>query len=240
MGSRVWQFDEMQIVVTANPQEAATQAAQWMGRRIRSAVRLRGLCRIAVSGGSTPGLMFADLAHMDVPWNAVHIFQVDERVAPDGDPDRNAGQLATQLLDQVPVRRVNVFMMPVTAPALARAAARYADRIGETPLDIVHLGMGDDGHTASWPPGDAVIDSPGDVAISGVFNGRIRMTLTPRVVNRARARMVLVTGTAKAEPLEAWLFGNTDLPVRRVRRGDTTVIADEAAAARLPPAGGLG
>ena len=198
---------------------------------------------MAVSGGSTPALMFDALATMELPWTQVHVYQVDERVAPDGDADRNAVQLQTHLTGQVSLRKANVHLMPVTAKSLTRAAASYADAIGEAPLDIVHLGMGDDGHTASWPPGDDVIDAPGAVAISDVFNGRVRMTMTPAVVNAARARLVLVVGAGKAAPLAGWLLHRADLPVRRVRRSDTTVITDEAAAAdlggRLQPVGRL-
>ncbi len=209
----------------------------WMARRIRSAVRLRGICRVAVSGGSTPALMFDALATMQLPWAQVHVYQVDERVAPDGDADRNAVQLHTHLGEQAPLPKANLHLMPVTAKSLARAATSYADAIGESPLDIVHLGLGDDGHTASWPPGDDVIDAPGAVAISGEFNGRVRMTMTPALVNAARARMVLVVGVGKAAPLAGWLLHRVALPVGRVRRTHTTVIADVAAAAGL--GGGL-
>ena len=177
--------------------------------------------------------MFDRLTGLDVPWGSVHIFQVDERVAPDGDADRNAVQLASHLLNVVPIKRSNVHLMPVTAVSLARAAARYAHALGDEPLDIVHLGIGDDGHTASWPPGDPVIDSTEQVAISDVFNGRVRMTLTPPTVNRARARIVLATGAAKAEPLSGWLLHRAALPIERVRRTNTTVIADIAAAGQL-------
>ena len=171
---------------------------------------------------------------MDLPWGEVHLFQVDERVAPDGDPDRNAVQLRTHLIDRVPLRAANVHLMPVTAKSLGRAAASYGARISTTPLDIVHLGIGDDGHTASWPPGDPVIDAPGAVAVSDTFNGRVRMTLTPAVVNGARARMLLAVGAGKATPLAGWLLHRADLPVQRVRRSGTTLILDGAAA------GGLG
>ena len=198
-------------------------------------MRRRSICRIGVSGGGTPALMFDDLAAMDLPWSSVHVFQVDERVAPDGDPDRNAAQLALHLTDRVPIRTANVHLMPVTAKSLTRASASYAATIGEAPLDIVHLGIGDDGHTASWPPGDPVIDAAGSVAVSGMFNGRIRMTMTPAVINGARARMMLVVGAAKADPLAGWLQRGEALPVARVRRTDTTLFLDAPAASRLTP-----
>ncbi len=223
----------MKIIVAATPGEAAVQSATWMARRLRSAVRLRGSCRIAVSGGGTPALMFDALALMDLPWQHVHLFQVDERVAPDGDPDRNATQLTDHLLRHVTIRRSNVHLMAVTTKSLGNAASRYASALGETPLDVVHLGLGDDGHTASWPPGDDVIDNPDPVAISGEYRGRIRMTLTPRVVNAARSRLMLVSGEAKSGPLAAWVLDHAELPVERVRRTGTTVVVDAAAAAQL-------
>jgi len=178
--------------------------------------------------------MFDDLAGMDLPWSAVHVYQVDERVAPDGDPDRNAGQLAEHLTDRVPIKRSNVHLMPVTAKSLTRATTSYAAAIGAAPLDVVHLGVGDDGHTASWPPGDDVVDAPGAVAISGVFNGRVRMTMTPAVVNGARARMVLAVGAGKAGPLARWMLHDAALPIDRVKRTATTLITDTAGAADLP------
>ena len=231
----MWQVGTVKIVVAPTPQEAASEAARWMARRIRSAVRLRGVCRVAVSGGGTPALMFDDLATMGLPWASVHIFQVDERVAPDGHPDRNAGQLAAHLLDRVLLRKANVHLMPVTAKSLPRAANTYANTLGDVPLDIVHLGIGDDGHTASWPPGDPVIDAPGKVAVSAMFNGRIRMTMTPAVINAARARMLLVVGEPKAAPLAGWLLHGESFPVARVRRADTTLFLDTGAASQLSP-----
>jgi 6-phosphogluconolactonase len=226
----------VQLSVAPSPQEAADLAAAWVARRIRSAVRRRSICRVALSGGGTPVLMFDALAGTDLPWDAVHVFQVDERVAPDGHPDRNATQLTEHLTDRVRIPRRNVHLMPVTAASLSRGCTRYATALGGEALDIVHLGIGDDGHTASWPPGDPVIDVTDPVALSGVFNGWVRMTLTPGVVNAARARIVLVSGASKAAPLAAWLGGGAGLPVARIRRGGTTVVVDAPAAAQLPDA----
>ena len=123
------------------------------------AIAERGRFTIAVSGGSTPAAMFAELARLDLPWPQVHVFEVDERVAPDGDPDRNLNDLRANLLDLVPVV---AHLMDVTAADLPGACRRYADELsdvtGDGVLDVVHLGLGDDGHTASWPPGDPVIN----------------------------------------------------------------------------------
>ena len=223
----------MDIIVGPTPHDTAELAARWMARRIRSAVRLRDLCRVAVSGGGTPALMLDAMATMDLPWKRVHLYQVDERVAPDGDVDRNATQLIEHLIERIEIPRRNVHLMPVTAVSLKRACTSYATALGDSPLDIVHLGIGDDGHTASWPPGDPVIEVTAPVAMSDLYNGRIRMTLTPGVVNAARARMMLSVGVTKSGPLADWMLHRADLPVQRVRRTGTTLILDQAAASQL-------
>jgi 6-phosphogluconolactonase/glucosamine-6-phosphate isomerase/deaminase len=169
--------------------------------------------------------MLDALAAVDLPWERVDVWQVDERVAPDGDPDRNANQLAG-----FPGTH---HLMPVTAADLPRAAARHATRLPER-FDVVHLGMGPDGHTASWPPGDPVIDSERAVDLCGEFNGRVRMTFTPAVVNAARSRIVLITGADKAPAVAAWLEGgDAALPIARLHRANTVVVLDPAAAGDL-------
>lgn len=222
----------MDIHVAPDAPTAAIDAAEWMARQLRNAVRRRGSASFAVSGGGTPALMFADLAHRDVPWANVAVWQVDERVVADGDPARNAGLLAV-----LPLRRAQVHLMPVTATQLSSAVRRYAASLPHR-FDVVHLGMGDDGHTASWPPGDAVIDIVEPVALCGLFNGFVRMTLTPPVVNAARHRVVLAPGATKAAPMRRWLLEDRALPIQRVRRTDTIVVIDTAAAAQLPAASG--
>lgn len=217
----------MDLRITSDAAGAAAEAADWLAHQLRGAVRRRGAATLAASGGSTPGAMLAALAAMDVPWDAVTVFQVDERVAPDGDPARNIA-----LLDVLP-GAATVHPMPVMASDLGAACARYAALLPRR-LDVVHLGIGDDGHTASWPPGDRVAESPDPVALSGTYRGHVRMTLTPSVVNAARHRLVLAAGADKASPLERWLLGDESVPVHRVRRSDTVVVVDRAAAARLP------
>jgi 6-phosphogluconolactonase len=207
---------------------AAVAAATWVARQLRNAVRRRGAATIAVSGGRTPAAMFASLAGMDVPWAAVTVYQVDERVAPDGDPARNAA-----LLDLLPVAAAGRRPMPVTAKALLAAAARYAASLPER-FDVVHLGLGDDGHTASWPPGDAVVEQVATVALSASYRGHVRMTLTPIAVNAARHRLVLATGADKASPMRRWLLGDSVLPIQHLHRTDTVVVLDAAAAVQLP------
>jgi 6-phosphogluconolactonase/glucosamine-6-phosphate isomerase/deaminase len=180
---------------------------------------------IAVSGGSSAPPLFAALARSDVPWDRLEVWQVDERVAPDGHDERNAEQLADLA--------ATVHLMPVTAVDLDAAAARYAATLPQR-FDVVHLGLGDDGHTASWPPGDGVVDSTRMCEAIGEFNGFRRMTLTPRVVNAARSRLMLTHGAAKAPMVARWLLRDPDLPVDRVRRADTWAFVDPAAVADLP------
>lgn len=205
--------------------DPAPLAAAWIARRLRDALRRTGRADLAVSGGSTAPAMLDALATVDLAWTHVTVWQVDERVAPDGDPDRNVRQL-----DGFPA---NVRAMPVTRRDLAAAAERYAESLPER-FDVVHLGIGDDGHTASWPPGDPVVDSRSPVAVTREFNGRRRMTLTPPAINHARSRVVLVIGAEKAPVVARWMLRDPHLPIDRVRRSGTWVFLDPAAASELP------
>jgi 6-phosphogluconolactonase len=220
----------MRLIVAADPAAAAEAGAVWIARRLRGAVGRRGAATVAFSGGSTPALMLDVLARLDVPWPSVHAYQVDERVAPDGDPARNV-----RLLDVLPIARANLHAMPVAARDLRRGARRYGAALPHR-LDVVHLGVGDDGHTASWPPGDPVIDAVDPVALCDPYAGFVRMTLTPPAVNAARARLVLAVGSSKRPVLERWLHRDRTLPVARVRRTGTTLVLDAAATPRGAPA----
>jgi 6-phosphogluconolactonase/glucosamine-6-phosphate isomerase/deaminase len=208
--------------------EPESRAAAWIARRLRDAVRRRGVASIAVSGGSTAAPMIDALLELDVPWPSVSIWQVDERVAPDGDPARNALQLDRLL--ELPCR---VSLMPVTAPELRAAARHYAAGLPDR-FDIIHLGIGSDGHTASWPPEAAgIADSNRSVEITDTFNAWRRMTLTRSAVNGARSRVVLATGSTKRPIVERWLLADRSLPITAVRRTDTWVFLDDAAAPRV-------
>ncbi|MGH8993990.1 MAG: 6-phosphogluconolactonase [Acidimicrobiia bacterium] len=217
--------------------DAVALAKAAAGRIIEAADRAfdtRGRFLVAFSGGSTPLPLLDELTHRPLPWRSIHVFQVDERVAPFGHPDRNLTALTGHLLDRVPIPDANVHPMPVEASDLDAAAADYAAELAEVTgdgvLDLVHLGLGDDGHTASWPPGDPVLDvTDADGAVVGLFNGYRRMTLTPPAVNRAGRILWLVDGPAKAPVLARLLDGDPTIPASRVRRDGAIVLATSSA-----------
>jgi len=214
----------------------AARAASLVAGSARDAVARRGRFTLAVSGGTTPGLMLERLAAEDVPWERVHLFQVDERVAPAGHPDRNLTQLEARLLASAPLPAANLHPMPVEVPDPGEAAASYQaelERVAGSPpvLDLVHLGLGDDGHTASLFPGEATLEIAGaDVAPAGSHGGRARLTLTLRALDGALAIVWVVTGAGKAPALARLLAGDRVIPAGRVRADRAVVIADRAAA----------
>ena len=230
----------MQIEVHPDDDTVARKAAAVIVADARTAVAARGRFTMAVSGGRTPWQMLRVLADEGLPWERVHIFQVDERVAPADDPDRNLTHLRASLLDDAPLPSDNVHAMPVDAADLDRAARLYADTLRDvagTPavLDLVHLGLGPDGHTASLVPGDPALDvTDVDVTTSGPYQGRRRMTLTFPIIDRSRRILWLVTGGEKAEMLARLADGDRSIPASRVRRDHALILADRAAAERLP------
>jgi 6-phosphogluconolactonase len=181
--------------------------------------------------------MLRALAGMaDVPWSSVHVFQVDERIAPAGDTDRNLTHLRESLLDRAPLRPEQVHAMPVEVSDHAVAAVRYAATLREVAgappaLDLVHLGLGPDGHTASLVPDDPVLGvANADVAITGVYQGHHRMTLTYPTIDRARRILWLVTGAEKAAMLARLRRADPGIPAGCVRQANALVLADRAAA----------
>jgi 6-phosphogluconolactonase len=220
-----------------NDTEAAAQAAAiFIAAKARAAIAARGRFIMAVSGGHTPWLMLRALADEDVPWEAVHLVQVDERVAPAGDPDRNLTHLLESVREIDSLRSDHIHAMPVEAPDLELAASQYAmvlNQIAGSPavLDLVHLGLGPDGHTASLVPGDPVLDvDDADVAIASVYQGKRRMTLTYPIINRARQVLWLVTGKDKAEIVGRLRNGDTSIPSGRIEKEHALMIADRLAA----------
>ena len=226
---------DVTLEVFAAADAAAIAAAKLIARDARAAVAARGRFVMAVSGGHTPWVMLKALAAESLPWPFVEVVQVDERIAPAGDPDRNLTHLRESLA-QAPLRPEQIHAMPVEARDLSAAAEAYAATLRElagTPpvLDLVHLGLGPDGHTASLVPGDQVLDvAAADVALTGVYQGRRRMTLTYPAIDRARRILWLVTGADKTAMLARLLRGDRSIPAGRISRAEAVVIADRAAA----------
>jgi len=229
----------MNIEVLADAEAVASKAAAIIAADARDAIVARGRFIMAVSGGRTPWQMLRDLAGEKVPWEQVQVVQVDERVAPPGDPDRNLTHLRESLLKRVPLRPEQLHAMPVESPDLKAAAKSYARTLrelaGSPPvLDLVHLGLGPDGHTASLVPGDPVLDiTDADVALTGAYQWRCRMTLTYPLINRARRILWVVTGSEKSGPLVRLRNADRAIPAGRVRQDEALVLADNAAAGSL-------
>jgi 6-phosphogluconolactonase len=214
-----------ELETLADPAAVAAAGAAFVAERARAAVAASGSFHFAVSGGHTPWVMFAELVSQRVPWDAVVIYQVDERVAPPGDPDRNLAHLR-QALGTAPAQ---VRAMPVNESDLEVAAATYADSLPEH-FDLVHLGLGPDGHTASLVPGDPVLAvTERLVALTQPYQGRVRMTLTYPALARARQILWLVTGSDKKDPLAKLLAGDATIPAGRVEAAASLVMADRAA-----------
>jgi 6-phosphogluconolactonase len=229
----------VKIEVYPDDDTVAREAAAVIADDVRAAVTARGRYIMAVSGGHTPWLMLRALADAPLPWQQVHVVQVDERVAPVDDPERNLTHLRAILLTRVPLPPDHIHAMPVEATDLDRAAAQYAatlrDVAGSPPLlDLVHLGLGPDGHTASLVPGDPALDiTTAEVAVAGPYQGRRRMTLTFPIINRSRFVLWLVTGAEKAATLVRLCAGDRSIPAARVRRDRALLLADCGAAERL-------
>ncbi|MFJ8490095.1 6-phosphogluconolactonase [Streptomyces sp. NPDC094038] len=218
-----------ELEVVADPDAVAGTAAAFVARPARACVRAHGRFTSAASGGHTPWAMFARLAHEDVPWEHVAVFQVDERVAPDGDPDRNL----THLRESLGTAPAEVIAMPVNDADLDAAAAACGRSLPER-FDLLHLGLGPDGHTASLVPHDPVHDvADRPVALTAPYMGHQRMTLTCPAPARAQQVLWLVTGADTREPLSRLVAEDRSIPAGRVEAA-ALVLADTAAAGRVP------
>lgn len=228
----------MTIEVLTDALAVAKEAAQIIAAEARAAVAARGRFIIAVSGGKTPWQMLRALAGEEVPWKNVHVVQVDERIAPAGHPDRCLTHLRESLLSRVPLAPGQIHAMPVEEADLEAAATNYArmlQQIAGTPavLDLTHLGLGADGHTASLIPNDPVLNvTDRDVALTGVYQQRRRMTLTYPMLNRSRRILWVVTGPEKVEMLVRLRAADASIPAGRIRRDAALLLADRPAAER--------
>jgi 6-phosphogluconolactonase len=224
----------MKVEVLPRPEALAERAAATIAAYIRTGVQERGRFVLALSGGTEPWAAFRRLALLDLPWHALHVVQVDERVAPAGDPVRNWTHLQASLLERAPIPPAQIHPMPVEDEPLAAAAERYAallEKIAGRPavIDLVHLGLGTDGHTASLVPGDPLLES-GDVDVgitAGEYQGMRRMTLTYPVIDRARAIFWLVAGPGKGAALQALIAGDPRIPAGRVRQENAFLLTDQ-------------
>jgi 6-phosphogluconolactonase len=225
----------MEIRQCNSADDVATAGANFIDARAKESISERGQFTIALSGGSTPWVMLRELVRHDLPWEQMKIFQVDERVAPYGHAERNLVHIKENFADRISLPGENLYAMPVTGVDLEEGAGLYEreliDLAGQPPvLDVVHLGLGGDGHTASLVPGDPVLAvSDRDVATTGEYAGRRRMTLTYPIINRARHILWLITGEGKAEMLERLIQADPDIPAGRISQQQATVVADAAA-----------
>jgi 6-phosphogluconolactonase len=229
----------MKIKILADADAVAAEAARTVAVEARAAVTARGRFIIAVSGGKTPWQMLRALANEEVPWKNVHVVQVDERIAPAGDPDRNLTHLRESLLSHAPLPPEQIHAMPVEAGDLEAAADSYAQTLqqiaGMPPvLDLAHLGLGPDGHTASLIPGDPVLNvTDRDVALTGIYQHRRRMTLTYPLLNRSRRILWLATSAEKVAMLARLQAGDSTIPAGRIRQDNALLLADQPAAGKL-------
>jgi 6-phosphogluconolactonase len=230
----------MELDVLATAEAAAQAAAARIAREARRAVRERGRFVVALSGGRTPWQMMELLGAEELPWEDVRVVQVDERIAPAGHPARNLTHLRESLIAKTPLRESQLLPMPVDAENLDTAATDYAKTLeglsGSPPrLDLVQLGLGADGHTASLVADDAVLEvDDRDVALTDrAYQGHRRMTLTFPVLARARRILWLATGAEKAPMVERLLRADPTIPAGRVPQSAAVLVADREATAAL-------
>lgn len=226
---------DVRVHVLPDASAAASHAAEHIAGSARAAVEDHATFTLAVSGGRTPWLMLADLARLDLPWDRITLLQVDERIGPADDPQRNLIGLREALPPDCPAR---VLPMPVEAADLTRASLDYARALPPS-IDLVQLGLGADGHTASLIPGDPVLGvDDRDVALTGTYQDRRRMTLTYRPLGRAREVLWLVTGAEKRVALTQLLARDPTIPASRVTTPAQVLFCDAAAAGQdAGPAG---
>ncbi|MEE9172505.1 MAG: 6-phosphogluconolactonase [candidate division NC10 bacterium] len=244
---------QREILVCRDLEDVSHRAAELFIRLANEAASSTGRFAVALSGGSTPRALFTLLAtdpfKQRVPWPKVHLFWGDERCVPPDHPESNYRMARDTLLDQAPISAQNIHRMPAEDEDCARAAAAYEQTLraffegvaGELPcFDLILLGMGEDGHTASLFPGTAALaETERLVAPTYVEKlGTYRLTLTAPVINHAAHVAFLVAGESKASVLREVLEGERDpqrLPSQLIQpsRGRLVFIVDRAAAKEL-------
>jgi len=225
----------MRLEVARTVADAANVAARLIATVLGISIGRRTRASIALSGGSTSLPMLRALAGESLDWSVIHVYQVDERVVPRGDPARNLAALDEILVWRGPLPRRNLHPMWVDRADLSGAAESYAGELaqvaGDPPiLDLVHLGLGEDGHTASLFPGDPVLEiKDRSVGLTREQAGHRRMTLTFPVLNRARSVLWFVTGANKAGVAGDLYAGGAPFPAGRVVRRRAVLVVDETA-----------
>lgn len=229
----------MEIRTFESADVVATEAALYIADRIRENIAKKGFFTMAISGGRTPWAMIKELAKVDLPWEKVFLFQVDERIAPDAHPDRNLTQLFKAIEGSKLVLRLNIFPMRVNAEDLGEACAEYESHInrmtGNGKLDLIHLGIGTDGHTASLVPDDPileVIDKGVDIT-GNTYQGRLRMSLTYPLINQAEQILWVITGEEKAEMLDRLLHKDHAIPAGKIDQQHAVVLTEELASVKI-------
>jgi 6-phosphogluconolactonase len=226
----------MKIEILPEVDALARRAAALVAAEARAALAERDHFTLALSGGGTAVYLLRALVEEDIPWSRVHLLQVDERVAPGGDAERNLTHLRENLLTRISLPPGHLHAMPVEDPDLEAAASAYARSLeglaGSPPvLDLVHLGLGEDGHTASLVPGDPVLGvADAEVWVTGLYRGRRRMTLTYPILNRARRILWFVVGKRKSRVLVRLDREDRAIPAGGIRRDRAVLLADRAAA----------
>ncbi len=229
----------MEIRTFQSAEEVAKEAANYIADRIRENIARKGYFTFAISGGRTPWMMIKELAQYDLPWEKVFLFQVDERVAPDAHVDRNLNQLFKAIEGSKLLLRLNIFPMRVNAENLDEACEEYESHIKRMTengkFDLIHLGIGSDGHTASLIPGDPVleVEDRGVAMTAEPYQGRLRMTLTYPLINQADKILWVITGEEKAEMLNRLLHQDPKIPAGKIAQNHAVIFTEEIASAKI-------
>lgn len=224
----------MKTEIFPQAEDVAIAAAAYLAQQITVALAKKPIFSMAISGGRTPWEMLRHLAQAQLPWERVHLFQVDERIAPEGHADRNLTKLQEVIAGTQMAERMTIYPMPVNEVNLVQAAQHYAETLlevtGDGRLDLIHLGLGTDGHTASLIPGDQAC---GELALyitrtAQPYQGRLRMTMTYPLINRAKQVLWIVTGSEKGEMLQRMLQQDPSIPAGSIRQENALLLVDHA------------
>lgn len=227
----------METRILEDADAVVEEAARGIAEELAGAVATRGLATVALSGGRAAGPLAETLARQPLPWSRVHVFQVDERQVAWTHPARNARALGV-LLERTALPPAQAHWMPVEARDRAQACRTYQATLravaGSPPvLDLVHLGLGEDGHTASLFPGDPAADwRDRDVADTAPHGGFSRMTLTAPVLEAARRLLWVAWGAGKRTAVARLLRADPSVPAGRLPQDRARLVTDRSAAAR--------